>query len=448
MKSTNGKLRAFSLAEALVTLLIVTIIAGVSIPLISKKRSTTNDNIHGKWTCHRSGYSHVATTTIEGQTTTKTTSGSCTFTPPTKGKNFVVKVVGGGGGGAAGSQPITESFYSSTTYRIPDNLQYIVAVVGGGGAGGGVGSSPCGSTTTEVTQGGGSGGYRLETVNLKKGTSCTIRVGSGGRSSNAPGGDSSFSCAGYNFTATGGHAGKAKVKWKKSSTSHSDKYYCDWDSDRGTNDGAGGSPGGVWGSQGNYYCTSCAGTLSHPQLLRYIKGSNSLYSYGNGARPVSFSGQNGIVTLTRTDVGAGGAGDPGAAVVKSFVKLNKTKVVIGEGGAAGTSNDRPGSAGGATTFGDLITAIGGNGGETRFFLAKESTAKGQNALTPEVTTSDSVTRSYGGFTANNQTNVNAIPVYSDDGIKGAGSGGGGGGASMDDWGRGAQGMPGVVIIEW
>lgn len=448
MQRNCRKVCAFSLAEALVTLLIVTIIAGVSVPLINKKKTQTHENIHGKWTCHRSGYNHVATTTIEGKTTTKTTSGSCTFTPPTNAKNFIVKVVGGGGGGAAGSQPVTKYFYSNTSYKVPDNLQYIVAVVGGGGAGGGVGSSPCGSTSTEVTQGGGSGGYRLETISLKKNTYCTIRVGSGGRSSNAPGGDSYFSCGGYEFTATGGHAGKAKVRWRKTSASHSDKYYCDWDENRGTNDGAGGSPNGAWGQQGNYYCTSCAGRLSNPQLLRYINGSNSLYSPGNGARPVSFSGQNGIVTMTRTDVGAGGAGDPGAAVVKSYVKLNKTKVTIGAGGSGGSYNDSAGTTGSATTFGNMITAIGGNGGETRFFVVKESTAKGQNALTPEVTTSDSVTRSYGGYTANNQYNINAVPVYSDDGIKGAGSGGGGGGATMDDWGRGAAGMPGVVIIEW
>ena len=447
---------AFSLAEALITLTIVAIITAVSIPVISKKKTKVNEaNIHGTWTCANIGGRHVSKMTINGTTTTKTETSYCTFLPPSNASNFVVKVIGGGGGGAAGTMPEKKMFTYSSSYRVPETAEYIVAVVGGGGAGGGVGSSPC-QLYSEITQGGGSGGWYLETITLKEGSYCTIVVGSGGTSSGASGGTSKFRCEGYNFEAKGGTAGRAKVKWHHDGgASHSDYDYCDWE-DNGNHNGAGGTPGGVSGTNGNYTCTSCAGRITNSRLLKFIGGSTSLYSPGNGARPVSFSGQKGKVSITRNDVGAGGAGDPGAAVVKAFPKLNRVEVTIGTGGRGATTNGDSGQKGNTTYFGNLITAIGGNGGEAKYYSVKESKAKGQNALTPEETTNNSTSRSYGGYAEDRpqqgskipENDPNAYPVSSSDGITGAGSGGGGGGASMDEFGKGANGANGAVIVEW
>ena len=171
---------------------------------------------------------------------------------------------------------------------------------------------------------------------------------------------------------------------------------------------------------------------------------------------MSFSGQKGKVSITRNDVGAGGAGDPGAAVVKAFPKLNRVEVTIGTGGRGATTNGDSGQKGNTTYFGNLITAIGGNGGEAKYYSVKESKAKGQNALTPEETTNNSTSRSYGGYAENRPqqgskipaNDPNAYPVSSSDGITGAGSGGAGGGASMDEFGKGANGANGAVIVEW
>lgn len=449
MQKIIKKLRAFSLAETLVTLLIVAILAFISVPMITKKKSNANiANVHGKWVCVLEGNQHVAKTTVNGATTTVSNATACTFRPPVNSKDFVVKVIGGGGGGAAGTQPTVQTFSGNSSFTVPESGEYIVAVVGGGGSGGTVWDSICSTYEEKKTGGGGSGGYVLQTIPLRKNAYCTMSAGGSGNV-NERAGSSSFSCSGYNLTAEGGQSGRSKTKWKKDGgASHSDKYYCDWTGDNGVNNGGGGSPSGVSGSTGPNGSSYYAGKINNSRLFKYTTGSSYNGLYGNGGAP-GYRGSSGIVAMTRTDVGAGGAGGAGATVVRGFPKLREVRVTLGRGGNGGPDNKASGSMGGTTTFGNLLTAIGGAGGEANFTSAIESTAKGQNAMTPEITTASSAARSYGGYTQNNSGNANATRAdYNTSTGAGAGSGGSGGGANMDTWGRGAAGNPGAVIIEW
>ena len=110
----------FSLAEALITLLIVCLITLASIPVLTKKRRTVNDGGSGQWICtlaeqkdangNVTGYKHVYwdSQTSDGDINDPLTwdvagdGSSCTFAPPLKAKNFAVTLIGGGGGGADG----------------------------------------------------------------------------------------------------------------------------------------------------------------------------------------------------------------------------------------------------------------------------------------------------------------------------------------------------------
>ena len=123
--------KAFSLAEALVTLLIVCLITIASIPVITKKKRVKKEqsNIHGAFACYwdESQQNLIGKYLINGEVTdadivtddkeqetiryfddngkekkiTQSRSG-CVFNPPAGARNFVVTLVGGGGGGAGG----------------------------------------------------------------------------------------------------------------------------------------------------------------------------------------------------------------------------------------------------------------------------------------------------------------------------------------------------------
>lgn len=100
----------FSLAEALITLLIVCIITLASVPVLTKKKRKMSDAPHGQWTCEYNeagkhiSYSQDAPTPVEGD--------YCEFVPPARATNFTIQAVGGGGGG--GAKRSTD--YGSTAY--------------------------------------------------------------------------------------------------------------------------------------------------------------------------------------------------------------------------------------------------------------------------------------------------------------------------------------------
>ena len=139
--------KGFSLAEALITLLIVSLITIATIPVITKKHRTQDRQKHGMYACYWNGNSLVAKQMIDGTTTTGTTTydseegrEGCVFDPPAGAKNFVVTIVGGGGGGSgSGSSSRKISFYTEAgdyTYTTPTVGFYEFLAVGAGGGGG------------------------------------------------------------------------------------------------------------------------------------------------------------------------------------------------------------------------------------------------------------------------------------------------------------------------
>lgn len=420
------KLCGFSLSEMLITLLVIALVAAGSVPVLTKKKNPIKSLTHGSWTCYRAANStlHTAVFVDKGVTKTTNTYGSCTFDPPAEAKNFSVKLVGGGGGGAAGTRPIPQIYPVSGSASVQEDGEYAVTVIGGGGAGGGM---ICGT----ITMGGGSGGWQIENAVLRKNINYSITVGRGGRSQGADGTSSSFSGDGYSFTSTGGIGGNSRKRI----------IDCKW---TGSSGGRGGTPNGIDGGKGSPGDYNCAGRISNSRVSAHTNNG----SYGNGAAPRVYSGNNGVVTLTRVSLGSGGAGRPGEVVIKTFPTLSKTVARLGSGGSGGSSNGGKGYDGTASTFGAAMKAAGGIGGDPEFVVNRTATAPGQNASVPELTKNSLPTsyKSYGGFTQNNTgPNARATTMV---GVNGSGSGGSGGGASMDEYGYGAKGMPGAIIVEW
>ena len=425
----------FSIAEALMALLVVSLITIAAIPVITKKKRDSSQSVHGEWVCYlNNAGQHVTKMTANGKTTTSTGS-SCTFAPPGRAQNFSVKVVGGGGGGAAGRKPTPKIYTYSTSFRPDENGDYNVIVVGGGGAGGGdrPNDGYCGA--------GGSGGWDIMDVALRTDKTCSITIGKGGRCQSCDGETTIFSCNGYTVKATGGHGGNSREKHPSDSSwsDPGDDHY---------NTGEGGLPNGVNGGNCGHGDYSCVGKITDKRVTNYLSSS-----YGRGAPCQYYSGSSGAINIIRKNTSGGGAGSPGASVVKTFPKLNVVRVTIGRGGTGGKSNGANGTQGGTTSFGNIVTALGGNAGEADFTTGSATASKGENATTPSITNVNDIQRSFGGLTENNSSvNATAAGGYSYNGIDGAGSGGAGGGATWSNtggsFGQGADGRSGLVVVRW
>lgn len=168
----------FSLAEAMITILIIGIIALLSVP-IAKKMVKKQDQLHGKWICtiNKAGQHVMWQKGFPGDSgnpeTWQTTGNSCTFNAPLKARNFSIQAIGGGGGGAAGVSglDVKKDTFNVTNYGI-----YRMVAIGAGGAGG---MSECDLRDFEITQmktemneyfgeagGGGGGGVGYATVEI------------------------------------------------------------------------------------------------------------------------------------------------------------------------------------------------------------------------------------------------------------------------------------------
>lgn len=107
MKKFKKQVSGFSLAEALVVLLIVSIIIAVTAPMISKRKRTLQENaIHGKWACkYIDGVLHSATApNVDAELPPDNEwETGCKFPSVAKNVKYLwVEVYGGGGGGARG----------------------------------------------------------------------------------------------------------------------------------------------------------------------------------------------------------------------------------------------------------------------------------------------------------------------------------------------------------
>lgn len=212
-KQQFEKFLAFTLAEVLITMIIITLMTLASVPVI-KKAKEGRDSAKNKHTwAAMYDENDKLVVYVDGA---KCTSADCIggsgdnqfakFTPPKGVSRINVTVVGGGGGGGAGEAGIgqTKTFFpdSSDKYFVPasDGLYQIIAIGGGGGGGGG----------GVMCEGGGAyaGGAVIATANLKKNGMYEVlagKQGEGGMKQSAIGfaGDILFPVAFAGYVAAG-----------------------------------------------------------------------------------------------------------------------------------------------------------------------------------------------------------------------------------------------------
>ena len=157
MSNMKKKTKAFTLAEALILLLIAALIAAALVPVITRKHRDVAE--HGKWICTlNSQGQHVIKTIYRGKTSDFKVAANdeCIFTPPANAKDFTLRAVGGGGGGAGGTAGDFESVYNSLSEgasgtfadTVDTDGYYTLIVTGSGGGGGGM---ACGEAKEQTT---------------------------------------------------------------------------------------------------------------------------------------------------------------------------------------------------------------------------------------------------------------------------------------------------------
>jgi len=129
MKNKKG----FTLAEMMVVLLIMTIIAAATLPLVTRRHKKTEEISHGRYECYYNasgklvekytqtgGNMAIANSGVEVQPL----SGKCTFVPPRASKKFNMYLIGGGGGGGgvvgnAGHTAWSSVDLGTSTHKLP-----------------------------------------------------------------------------------------------------------------------------------------------------------------------------------------------------------------------------------------------------------------------------------------------------------------------------------------
>ena len=205
MKDIKKEKQGFSLAEALITLLIVCLITLASIPILTKKKREISKYPSGSWICTKdSSGNHIVYSSVTDAWTQ--TGDRCVFYPPVNARNFEVIAVGGGGGGASGYSDVQVkklygNGYSAMEFTAPADGEYEITAIGGGGQGG---KRQNNARRCKENPGGpgGSGGFVNKIVNLKRGTTYSLKAGEGG------------SGGGYN----GGAGGSSYVRMRKGSS--------------------------------------------------------------------------------------------------------------------------------------------------------------------------------------------------------------------------------------
>ena len=184
-KPTIERIVAFTLAEVLVTMIIIVLMTLASIPVIKKSkeyRDAAKDR--NTWMAFYDQNDELKVY-VDGSERSDLVEGSgddayAKFEPPEGVTRFNVTVIGGGGGGAAGEAGIgqvkafkADPNLTEQTYVASDTGLYQIVAVGGGGGGGGGGM---------MCEGGGaySGAVKVAQVMLEKGEICNV-VGIGGK---------------------------------------------------------------------------------------------------------------------------------------------------------------------------------------------------------------------------------------------------------------------------
>lgn len=407
MNKQKNKNRGFTLVEALVILFIATLILVASMPLITKKHRKISENaVHGKYICYIDADGHNHEEIYKDNTliaNRKATGNICIFTPPQKATYFMVQAVGGGGGGGGvGSISYNRSETTLTTYFgreganpwTSDPLTYYHSswVANSWLKPPGERSSlpswlsvdnynlHAGTFTVKVygTKGGKGGDY---TVNTLAADGVTIVQ------------HHYLGMDGEDDFPTPYEIGPIPIKWENSYTitKTDGKNGVDGDSAVATESDphpypnvTDGSPGTL--SSATVVVKNAAGNTINPYPVtvtsRSARGGNKAFENANGTDHNNIPGDldanandqyKGIVTLTDDmdcktvyqkkywKYGAGGkAGEYKSIFIPDLKK--DIPITIGRGGIAGdNATGSSGEAGTSTSFGDLVTALGGAG---------------------------------------------------------------------------------------
>lgn len=110
--------KAFTLVEAMVLMLALTIIIAATTPIITKKHTAVPRKVpHGKYVCYKDTSDVVHEVIYKNSTliSNNVVAGDhCTFNPPQKAPYFLVQAVGGGGGGGHPGALTNKTLYPST----------------------------------------------------------------------------------------------------------------------------------------------------------------------------------------------------------------------------------------------------------------------------------------------------------------------------------------------
>ena len=390
--SAHKTLCGFSLAEALITLLIVCLITLASIPILTKKKRTLSDGAHGQYYCTLNSegdyveyYSETSSGDIKdpdtwdlvrgtGYTDTVTLLNSsgqpytkerdrCRFVAPLNARNFNVTVIGGGAGGHNGENEYVEiarldSAGELTYFAASENEDYNLILVSGGGGGAG---SPNDEHNGSAGQGGagGAGGYiRIENLKLPKNNLYTYTVGAGGAGNTGnyhnklrdkflnpqragSGGESTFIGNNVDLRVPGATGGESISCTKKKCRGGAKGIGTTRDSIRATY-----TPdlktsyhasSGADGNYGDTYCSKSGGERACGKVVSISAGKNSIPSFeldsNNNPIPISY-GNGGIGRGLGNGAVAGNYGTSGVMILSQYDKKH------GNGGAAGEISNR------------------------------------------------------------------------------------------------------------
>ena len=374
----------FSLAEAMITILIIGILALLSVPVAKKIVKKDSNPNKGIWMATRNSNGEAVywkkgmgnkdnpdkwtkcntTCEINGQTV----SDCCVFDSPLNVRNFSLTVVGGGGGGGGAGR-------RQTCHK------------GNDGAAGSQGEVVFGSSAVNK-----------KNYNSSEGNGVT-RCGS-------------MYCPAYDKKACNGQGCYGKV-----------------------------SRGGITEME-NLFDVSLlpfSGSVN-----KYGDGGETWSKHLGGI----LVGANGYAAMMVDVVyiGEGGKAAPNPKISKFYPSFDKRRfdVTIDAGGKGGEKG-MAGKPGGETKVGNIFTVQGGDGGESYNPTTTSTTGKyaGGNGGDDSMYIKGEVqTTAKGGYASGNTSSANGQNA------KYYGSGGGGAGVSGSTSGTGGNGAPGYVIIEW
>ena len=421
-------INAFSIAEVLVTMLVVSLVVVMSMPVITRKKLNANARVEGGfWECKlNSNGQHVSS---DGTGTDK-----CVFTPPSGVKEYSILVIGGGGGGAAGSDNNfrLSSYGQPVTGEIPVTATYKWLLVGGGGGG----ASHYNSVTSTACNGG-AGGFASGSLQLSQGVQVHVAAGAGGSGGYSP--------ISNTDSASSAMSGMESVLTVVNSGSYS----------------ANG------GSAGDSTKTSnCANRFLSSSYLNQINEftdlSTSASHFGRGGLGNNFgnkadTGNNGVALLKGDILTGGGGGKAGEVVYKSMKALPSQVVVkVGAGGAGGREKGADGEQGQPSAFGNYAVATGGAGGKAAAKTDGDaSSIDGEEG--EESPLGGKLDKGSGKTNAKNDMDVNDGFAVAPSDKYGAGGGGGGfkqlvgrplPGVDNYGFGKGGRGASGYVRVEW